>query len=678
MGPYLAARIPVALVLLSVSACRAGQLADGIERWRLTNFGTSAAAEAASDAADPDGDGLPNLFEYATGSSPTVPNASPATLSTSSNYLEVSVPKSGSGGVTWVAQSSDDLLSWSTTNVSVLRDDAGVFSARENSPVANTAKRFLRLKTSRLPRPIAGAAADVSLGRRNVAEKLQIARCSLGWSNSWRNEINHDALWIFVKFRTGDGLWRHATLSTNASKHGTGSAGASAAITPAPDGKGVFFHRSTSGIGSGPFSSTNFEIAWNYAADGVQDTEDAVVMVYAFEMVYVPQGAFYAGDGTDGTGDPGNIFQGQLRRAESNNPFLVSSESALTLGGTSAGNMTSAGGSTPPDDFNGVTTRSLPAAYPKGFSAFYCMKHEITQAQYADFLNSLTYDQQAGVTRQLTATPQYASVSPSAPVGTKVIITTQGNSNFRNYVEIAVPGAASASPAVYGVDADEDNIYNEATDGIDLACGYLTWLDGCAFADWAGLRPMSQLEFEKACRGPVQPVPNEFAWGNNTRIAAAGLLNAGTFDEVASNTEANVCASNLIQGPVRTGMFFAPEKTRAQSGSSYYGILDMSGNVWERVAALGRPEGRNFVPNHGDGSISTDGYANVPGWTGNVGGTVTSGLGTGFVGGNFFRTEDFNGNYFNYALLRVSGRLYGNTTDSVRFSGNGFRCVRSD
>jgi hypothetical protein len=52
-------------------------------------------------------------------------------------------------------------------------------------------------------------------------------------------------------------------------------------------------------------------------------------------------------------------------------------------------------------------------------------------------------------------------------------------------------------------------------------------------------------------------------------------------------------------------------------------------------------------------------------------------LGTGFIGGNFFRTEDFNGVYFNYALLRISGRLYGNTEDTVRFSGNGFRCVRS-
>jgi hypothetical protein len=36
-----------------------------------------------------------------------------------------------------------------------------------------------------------------------------------------------------------------------------------------------------------------------------------------------------------------------------------------------------------------------------------------------------------------------------------------------------------------------------------------------AFADWSGLRPMSELEYEKACRGYNTPaVPNEYAWGN--------------------------------------------------------------------------------------------------------------------------------------------------------------------
>lgn len=383
------------------------------------------------------------------------------------------------------------------------------------------------------------------------------------------------------------------------------------------------------------------------------------------------------GDGTDGTGDPGNIFQGQLRKAESNTPFQINSENAISLGGTVAGNLSSSGGATPADDFNATTQQTLPAAYPKGFKAFYCMKYEITQGQYVDFLNSLNYNQQAGVTRQLVATPQYASVAPNSPVGTKAIITTQGNSNFRNFVEIKTPGIPTAQPAVYGVDADEDNVYDEATDGGSIACGYLTWLDGCAYSDWAGLRPMSQLEYEKACRGPLTPIANEFAWGNNTRIAATGLLNAGTENEVAVNADANVCAANLIQGPVRVGMFAKADNTRAQNGATYYGIFDMSGNVWERVAALGRTQGRAFIGNHGDGQITVNGNADVTGWTGLVGGEVTTGLGTGFIGGNFFRTEDFNGVYFNYALLRVSGRLYGNTEDTVRFSGNGFRCVRS-
>lgn len=165
--------------------------------------------------------------------------------------------------------------------------------------------------------------------------------------------------------------------------------------------------------------------------------------------------------------------------------------------------------------------------------------------------------------------------------------------------------------------------------------------------------------------------------GNNTRIEATGLQNQGEENEIATNSAANVCASNFILGPVRVGMFARANTTRAQSGATYYGVMEMSGNVWERVPALGRIQGRAFIPNLGDGDLSTNGYANVTGWTGLISGEITTGLGTGFVGGNFFRTADFNNVYFNYALLRVSGRLYANTSDTVRFSGNGFRCVRS-
>ena len=42
---------------------------------------------------------------------------------------------------------------------------------------------------------------------------------------------------------------------------------------------------------------------------------------------------------------------------------------------------------------------------------------------------------------------------------------------------------------------------------------YMCWADCATYADWAGLRPMTELEFEKACRGPLKPVPDEYAWG---------------------------------------------------------------------------------------------------------------------------------------------------------------------
>jgi hypothetical protein len=44
----------------------------------------------------------------------------------------------------------------------------------------------------------------------------------------------------------------------------------------------------------------------------------------------------------------------------------------------------------------------------------------------------------------------------------------------------------------------------------------LSWADGAAFAAWAGLRPMTELELEKAVRGSREPLPDEIGpsyWG---------------------------------------------------------------------------------------------------------------------------------------------------------------------
>ena len=99
------------------------------------------------------------------------------------------------------------------------------------------------------------------------------------------------------------------------------------------------------------------------------DPATAEVKVLALEMVYVPQGAFWLGDGTT------NGVAGQFTAGLGSAPFRIESEQAIKLGGDTAdylnnhdavgmdsGNM---------DDFNSDQPAILPAAFPKGYAAFY-------------------------------------------------------------------------------------------------------------------------------------------------------------------------------------------------------------------------------------------------------------------------------------------------------------------
>jgi len=72
------------------------------DAWRAKYFSTSELADptVSGDNADPDGDGMPNLLEYASGTDPRVPNEAPK--------LEASV--SASDGVPSVVVSFRRLL----------------------------------------------------------------------------------------------------------------------------------------------------------------------------------------------------------------------------------------------------------------------------------------------------------------------------------------------------------------------------------------------------------------------------------------------------------------------------------------------------------------------------------------------------------------------------------------
>jgi formylglycine-generating enzyme required for sulfatase activity len=211
------------------------------------------------------------------------------------------------------------------------------------------------------------------------------------------------------------------------------------------------------------------------------------------------------------------------------------------------------------------------------------MKYEITQGQYADFLNVLTRDQQA--------TRCQASTTLGGYMYSVWTLAVQR----RNTVQLTTdPG----SPAPRG--------YTTVTR--DRACNWVSWADGCAFTDWAGLRPMTELEFEKACRGPLDPVAGEYAWGNTNISATPAILYDGSGMETAINGNCNYDKC-YPDGPYRVGFYMKKGSTRQEAGASYWGIMELSGNLLERPVTVGNATGRLFTGLHGDGMLTSGGEA---------------------------------------------------------------------
>ena len=468
---------------------------------------------------------------------------------------------------------------------------------------------------------------NTTAGENNPAN-YTLVQFDLSWENSWRTSSapnNWDAAWVFVKYRVGSGDWQHAWLNNTGHSSGTGTSATIDAglLTPGTafhattnPALGVFIYRSADGTGT--FSITGAQLRWNYGANGVADNATVDVKVFAIEMVYVPAGNFYVGSG-------GTETSAFYMYPTTTNPYQITGEGAITVG-TTDGNLYY-----PSSTYGGDQSGPIPANFPKGYAAFYCQKYEISQQQYVDFLNTLTSAQ---------ASTRY----PNA--------TT-------NRHAITVSGGVYSTTNPY------------------VACNFLSWMDGAAYSDWAGLRPMTELEFEKACRGTVTPVANEYAWGTATVASSAYTLeNPGATNEgIASNysTSAGNASYDItdgsIDGPLRVGIFAANANNsgRITAGASYYGIMELSGNLWERAVTVGNATGRDFTGLHGNGALSTNGHANETAWPGLTSGEVTGATGSGFRGGSW---ND------NATLLRVSDRTSAAFTLSFRNVKYGFRAVR--
>lgn len=447
-----------------------------------------------------------------------------------------------------------------------------------------------------------------NLSRDSLAQTVTF---DLAWDNSWRLDAtaapnNWDAAWVFVKFQPCAGgsqaPWQHGQLSVNLADHSFGdlepvlSDGSSVGIDPAPHNTGVMLRRNAQGLfGDAPATTITLQVP------NMLPNEAYNVRVVGLEMVFIPQGAYdlggvtysYAFSATPSALDP--------------TPLTISSEAAVTV-------SSHLGGATP--------TIALPATFPKGFAAFHLMKYEVSQGQYATFLNTLS------------STVQYNRYP--------------GNlGSYRNQLS-----AGGTAPDVF------------ASSRPDRAQNYLGWADLAAYLDWAALRPMTEMEYEKACRGldPVLPATEDYAWGDNAPSELTAITGPEDGSEIPAVLPANAHYTNNLlgggdggYGPVRVGIFALPtSSSRVASGAGYYGAMELSGNVGE-ICVRVSPETSStgalvFTGTPGDGQLNANAGANEPGWP--------TGANPAFLfrGGSFYQSA---------ADLRV--------TDRSEFYWNGLR-----
>lgn len=354
--------------------------------------------------------------------------------------------------------------------------------------------------------------------------KTAVVTFDVSWSYSWRWGVFHDAAWVFFKVRAADaaaGLgagqaeWQPVRLAAD-KVYGPSGYGQEKGGTPleflVPDGEdgftGLFVRRS--GDGHGGVAARKVTAVWDLSAlRGIGDISKAQVRGFGVELVYVPEGPFFVGLGAEepipsagyGFGGQEQNWLYQYSRSDGKDfvaSFLYSRAgyvNAWVIGAPEekipAYQVSGPGpiptgrqkGSLWASDIKPEDKGEIPATFPNGYAAFYCMKYSwITQGQYADFLNSLTVEQ---------AKPRY-------------------------WIEGHGMAISGGGTAVKRLGKAPDYTY-AATDP-DGMCPWVCWKDAVLYTAWAGLRPMTELEFEKMLRGPEFAAPNDASpsyWGAN-------------------------------------------------------------------------------------------------------------------------------------------------------------------
>lgn len=388
-------------------------------------------------------------------------------------------------------------------------------------------------------------ATDIKVSKVKYDQKKQSVSFELEWKNSWQNVKNHDAAWVFVKFERAGQNPIHGRLTANGHNLRVVRNSVKPGLEMAPDQTGTFIK---------PLNNYRGDIHWQVSlklnADVVAHIpEGAQAKVYAIEMVYIPAGGYTLGDPDPESQNFAAVYNSDSE-GNADGLYKINSEDQVIEVGPKANALYYQVGRTP--QYRGDQKGPIPASFPKGVQPYYMMKYEVTQGQYAAFLNSLE--------------PEWAG--RLSPHTTDKYYETRGSIRFEEGKYVA------GSP--------------------NRPCNYITWDDGALFADWAALRPMTELEYVKAARGPSEPIAHEFPWNTDNKEGLARLVDLD--DEL--KLKDGLDESQLT------------DANRHRFGASYYWVMDLAGSLWEKCVSIGHPIGRAYQGSHGDGVLTTDGTVN--------------------------------------------------------------------
>ena len=366
-----------------------------------------------------------------------------------------------------------------------------------------------------------------------VSVGFTVAENNVSTGMSTNGGAYNTADWIFVKFSTAagaDGTWNHATLIG-------GTVDAGATLTAGSDNKGVFLNHTAISA----YWTAGTTVTWNMAADGIALSK-VRVKVFAISMVKIPTGRFIYNAGAAGGSGFKNYGNG-------------SQATVVDAGPTSGiGNGT-----------NGLPTDALPG-WPNGYNSFYIGRYEITQGQYADFLNTLPSGQASSL--------HYGTVANGHNM-------TNSGTYPNKYVAVD-PNAAK---------------------------NFLSFDDGWRYLSWAGLRPPTEMEFEKAGRD-LSPDARIYPWGSTPvpdLVTYTPPSESGTcIKKFLNYNNTTGCTKVLDVGRYMSGDVY---RTPAETGASPWGIADLAGNVWE----LSINSSWATVPLNGNGTPTLPASWPVPG-----------------------------------------------------------------